>query len=112
MSAMLEGIRSVAGAETRRCTGYRPGFLRGNGVSPWMGMPAWVPAQGDSIGFAQRDNSRALAAGLAFRPLAVTATDTLAWHRSRPEDARSLLAGISAEREQAVLQAWRERAPG
>jgi 2'-hydroxyisoflavone reductase len=54
-------------------------FLEAQGISPWSDLPAWVPARGEHLGFAQLSNARARAAGLAFRPLSETARDTLAW---------------------------------
>ncbi|WP_241844619.1 NAD-dependent epimerase/dehydratase family protein [Kitasatospora sp. CB01950] len=52
------------------------------GVAPWMGVPLWV---GDpEFAAANRtDISRALAAGLTFRPLAETLADTDAWDTLR-----------------------------
>jgi 2'-hydroxyisoflavone reductase len=86
-------------------------FLAAQGVSPWTDLPAWVPARGEHPGLAQIANARALAAGLAFRPLAETARDTLAWWRTLPEDRRARLkAGLSPEREALVLSAWKARA--
>jgi 2'-hydroxyisoflavone reductase len=47
------------------------------GVNPWMGVPLWIAAPGcEAVN--QIDVSRALAAGLTFRPLARTLADTLA----------------------------------
>lgn len=53
---------------------------------------------------------RAVAAGLTFRPFAVTARDTIAWDRSRPPAERAKrAAGLSRAREAEVLAAWRAR---
>jgi len=49
------------------------------------------------------DTSRAVAAGLAFRPLAETVGDTLAWDRARDVD--ELQAGLSRDRERELLDA-------
>jgi 2'-hydroxyisoflavone reductase len=48
------------------------------GVRPWMELPLWLPGD-DYAGMLRADISRALAAGLTFRPLEETARDTLAW---------------------------------
>ena len=48
---------------------------------------------------------KALASGLAFRPLEETLRDTLAWAQTRPEE-HTWRAGLSAERETALLAAW------
>jgi 2'-hydroxyisoflavone reductase len=50
------------------------------------------------------DTSRAVAAGLTFRPLAETVADTLAWDRDR--GAEELTAGLSAAREGELLIAF------
>ena len=70
------------------------------GVGPWMELPLWLPGD-EHTGILQADISRALAAGIAFRPLEETARDTLAWSlqagEQRPtlsrEKERELLAG-------------------
>jgi 2'-hydroxyisoflavone reductase len=75
-------------------------------------MPVWVAPVGRSVGFSRRSYARAVANGLTFRPLAVTASETLAWHKTRPQaDQQALadgkIAGISAAREAEVLAAWK-----
>ena len=47
-------------------------------------MPVWVPPTGEDAGFTRRSNAKAVAKGLTFRPLAVTAKDTLDWNKTRP----------------------------
>jgi 2'-hydroxyisoflavone reductase len=54
--------------------------------------------------FLETGNARAIAAGLAFRPLHETAADTLAWDLSRGD--APLRAGLDAAREAALLEAW------
>jgi len=86
-------------------------FLQEQKVEPWSDLPVWVPAQGDSAGFAQRNIKKALAAGLTFRPLTTTAADTLAWFREQPADRQEKLhAGLTPEREAATLVAWHKKA--
>jgi 2'-hydroxyisoflavone reductase len=47
---------------------------------------------------------------LTFRPLDVTARDTLAWFKSLPQDRQSKLrAGLTSEREAEVLAAWHKQ---
>jgi 2'-hydroxyisoflavone reductase len=54
-------------------------------------------------------NARAVAKGLAFRPLKATAKDTLDWWKTLPKERTAQLkAGLSSERETAVLAAWHE----
>lgn len=71
--------------------------------------PLWFPE--DQIPFDSVDSSKALAAGLSFRPVEETARDTLNWVRSRQENRedRELRAGLSPEFERQLLRNWRER---
>jgi 2'-hydroxyisoflavone reductase len=83
-------------------------FLLDHGVSPWTGLPLWVPAA--EAGIHRVSVRRALAAGLSFRPLAVTIADTLAWTRSAdfaPPSGAYANVGLSREREAELLRAWR-----
>ncbi len=75
-------------------------LLEEHGVAPWSDLPLWVPA--DNAGFQRMANARALATGLALRPLSETVRDTLGWHRTRGDDVH-LKAGLSPEREAQVL---------
>jgi 2'-hydroxyisoflavone reductase len=85
-------------------------FLEEQKVEPWSEMPVWLPAKGDEAAFAGTSNAAALAKGLTITPLAKTVDDTLAWHLTRPEAERAKLkAGIAAEKEAAVLAAWKAR---
>jgi len=69
-----------------------------------LDFPLWVPYAEGSRGFHTWSNARAVAAGLAFRPLDATIADTLSWWRSQPsERIAKLRAGLSAEQEAAVL---------
>jgi 2'-hydroxyisoflavone reductase len=48
--------------------------------------------------------------GLTFRPLDVTARDTLAWFKSLPAERQAHpKAGLSPEREAEVLAAWKKK---
>jgi 2'-hydroxyisoflavone reductase len=83
-------------------------FLEDKKVSAWSDLPVWVPGQGDTAGFARRDIRKALAAGLTFRPLPVTAADTVAWFRQQLAERRAKLrAGLTPERETALLAEWK-----
>ena len=105
MAEMLYGIRAITSTPVR-FTWVPLQFLSEHGVRPWSDMPAWIP--GDPLSLVSV--ARAVEAGLTFRPLAVTALDTLEYHRARPEAERAnLQAGISPEREREVLEAWRTR---
>jgi 2'-hydroxyisoflavone reductase len=79
-------------------------FLSQHKVEPWSDMPAWVPDDEDGAGFSRIDISKAIDAGLRFRPLEETVRDTLEWARTRPAD-HEWRAGLTAEREAQVLAA-------
>lgn len=74
-------------------------FLLGAKVAPWTGLPLWIPESDAAMkGLMSADLARPLAHGLAFRPLATTIADTLAWARSRAPD-HAWKAGLSATAE-------------
>ncbi len=112
MGSVLGAMEPLA-EEPVRFTFVDADFLSDQGVRPWSDMPAWVPPVGSSAGLLQVSNQRAVEQGLTFRPIADTARDTLAWFRDLPQERQqSMLAGISAEREAEVLQAWHDRPVG
>jgi 2'-hydroxyisoflavone reductase len=113
MAEVLYGIKAVttAGASF---TWVPNDFLASNGVRGWRHMPIWLPPTGPTAGFLRRSNAKALAAGLTFRPLAVTAKDTLDWHKTRPEAEQTAtlegtIAGIPPTKEAEVLAAWKAK---
>jgi 2'-hydroxyisoflavone reductase len=110
MAEVLYGVKAVTTAGAR-FTWVPWDFLQEQKVRPWRDLPMWVPPVGDTAGFQRFSAARAIAKGLTFRPLAVTAKDTLDWHKTRPEadQAATLagkIAGIGMEREAEVLAAW------
>lgn len=116
MGEMLAGIKAVT-TSGAQFTWVPAEFLRAQGVQGWRHMPVWLPPVGATAGFSRRSNARALAAGLTFRPLAVTAKDTLDWHKTRPAAeqgalASGTLAGLPAAKEAEVLAAWRKSRTG
>jgi len=68
----------------------------------WMEIPLWIAEEGTE-GFFRHDLSKAIGAGLVFRPIEETALDTLIWLRTRPAD-HEWRAGLSRDKEQAILQ--------
>ncbi len=107
MGDMLTGIASAIHANAE-LTWVPADFLAAQQVQPWSDMPVWIPRQGEGAGFARRSIARALAAGLTFRPLATTASDTLDWFKAQPAERQATLkAGLSAAREAAVLEKWK-----
>jgi 2'-hydroxyisoflavone reductase len=106
MGSMLDQIGSVA-TNAYELTWVAEAFLEEQGVAPWSDLPAWIP--GDPLMFV--DVRDAVAAGLTFRPLPLTARDTVEWDKTRPAERRANRRfGMSRERERAVLDAWRARA--
>jgi 2'-hydroxyisoflavone reductase len=104
---LLEAIRTGVGGDA--VLAWIPwAFLEKAGVAPWTDLLALVPAAGEDGGLAQVSIARAVAKGLAFRPLAETARDTLAWWRTLPEERRKKMrAGLAPEREAEVLARWK-----
>jgi len=72
-------------------------------------MPLWTSPKEEGETRSPVNRDKAVAHGLTFRPLAVTARDTLDWYLSKPQDQQRLRRGISAEREAEVLAAWHAR---
>lgn len=111
MGKLLGACRKTSRSDAR-FTWVPAAFLDEQKVAAWSDMPVWVPPVGETAGFSRVRIARALAEGLTFRPLAGTVRDTLAWWNGQPEERRKKTrAGISADREAAVLAAWRGRAP-
>jgi 2'-hydroxyisoflavone reductase len=112
IAEMLYGVKAVttAGAQF---TWVPWEFLQAQRVRPWSQMTVWQPPYGRTAGYQRRSAAKALTKGLTFRPLAVTAKDTLDWHKTRPpeEQAATLegkINGLSMKREAEVLAAWKE----
>ncbi len=102
LSACLNTIESDAAL-----TWVPADFLADNDVQAWRDMPAWADSDSDMAGSLTWSADKALAAGLTIRPVEETIRDTLAWFRSLPQERQDTLrAGMSAEKEAAVLAAW------
>lgn len=112
IAEMLHGIRASQSGDNVVDFEWVPAdFLAQHNVRPWGDMPVWVPPTPDNAGFARVSIARAVEKGLTFRPLAVTARDTLEWFRTLPAERQAQLgAGLPAEREAEVLRLWQERA--
>jgi len=80
-------------------------FLAAMKVEPWTDMPAWVPRGSEFAGVMAVSSARAQAKGLVTRPVADTAADTLTWFTEVRGLDDPLKAGLSPERERAVLAA-------
>ena len=109
MGELLAGMRAVVSNEIS-FTWIDADALEEYGVQAWSEMTAWVPARGETAGSAMFANARAVAAGLTYRPLAVTAKDTLDWWQTLPETRRAKpRAGLAPEKEREVLAKWHAR---
>jgi len=82
-------------------------FLLDKGETPQGSLAFWQPPRGRYLNYGLMDNSRAIAKGLTFRPLAVIARDTLDWHRTRSQaEQAELRAGLSRAREAELMTMW------
>ena len=106
MGKLLEVSRQISGSNAN-FNWASVDFLNQNKVEAWSDMPAWAPEDAEGAGFAHVDVSKAIDAGLRFRPLEETIRDTLEWARTRPPD-HVWKAGLTAEREAEVLTALKE----
>jgi 2'-hydroxyisoflavone reductase len=108
VGTLLDTCKAVSGSDAR-FTWVDAAFLEAQKVSAWSDLPCWLPPTGEDAGGNWVRNARAVGKGLAFRPLKDTCTDTLAWWKAQPAERRAKLkAGLTADREAAVLAAWHE----
>ncbi len=76
--------------------------LRGEEVP---GLPIWAAPDGEEAHVHEVSNARAVAAGLRFRPIQTTVTDTLAWFRTLPAERQAALkAGLAPADEERFLK--------
>lgn len=94
LSACQRATRSEA-----RIMWVDPHFLLAEGVEPWSEIPLWAPG---AEALNQVSIAAALAAGLTFRPLEETISDTLAWASAAPAAPGG--AGLSRVKEAELLQ--------
>jgi 2'-hydroxyisoflavone reductase len=104
IEALLDACVEATASDARRVWADES-FLVDRAVEPWSDLPLWLAPgtnPGDA-GFLGMDVSRALDAGLRFRPLRETIRDTLAGAEPTTE------AGLAPERESELLEAWKAR---
>ena len=115
---LVEAIKRESGSDAR-FTWVDEEFLLEQGLEPFDDVPLWLGLgrNPELSSFYGMENTKALSAGLSFRPLAKTIADTLAWERERSGrplekdyGVGAAVAGLSPEREAEVLRAWRARA--
>jgi 2'-hydroxyisoflavone reductase len=112
----LKTCREVSRSDAR-FTWVDEKFLLEQGVEPWSQLPLWLDSSDENLHyFMGADCRKALAAGLAFRPLADTVRDTLAWQNSQPDGGAATRKDgvpvpdhtISPERERELLRLWHD----
>ena len=102
MSEVLEKCKTVSGSDAS-IVWLDEEFLLQEKVAAWSELPVWLPESADTLkGFMFVSSDKAIRAGLTFRSLTETITDTLSWHRATRSD-QTLKAGLDPERERALL---------
>jgi nucleoside-diphosphate-sugar epimerase len=108
MGDVLDACKAASGSDAR-FTWVDAAFLAAQKVEEWSDLPVWTSPLGSDAGGGQVSNARAVAKGLAFRPVKATAKDTLDWWKTLPKERTDKMrAGLKADREAAVLTAWHE----
>jgi 2'-hydroxyisoflavone reductase len=112
MGELLETCRAVA-ANDARLVWVDDAFLLEREVGEWMELPLWIVTEENVH---EADVTRAVTAGLRFRPLEETVRDTLAWAEATAETAAPLASGMSIgkagmepDRERELLAEWAAR---
>lgn len=105
--AMVHGCHAVTGGPAT-FTHVPADFL---GTQEGADFPIWVPRAGTPYsGYGAVSNTKAIAAGLTFRPLATTIADLMAWYRALPAERQAeVRAGVTREKETELLQAWKAK---
>ena len=104
MAEFLYGIRAITGTPLS-FTWMDEDFLAEREARFQLWYP---PTEGPIRGLSRVRSHRAVAIGLRFRPLAVTALDTLDWFNSLPEERRNAFE-LNLERDQGLLEEWKAR---
>jgi 2'-hydroxyisoflavone reductase len=105
MAAFLSACGRVAGGEPE-LVWVDDRFLVERGVEEYSELPLWVPETGEEWRyFTDADVSRAIGAGLRFRPVEETIGDTLDWARTAEDPLAGT--GLAPAREAELLEEWR-----
>jgi 2'-hydroxyisoflavone reductase len=97
--ALLDTCREVAGSDAQ-LVWIDPEFLIEKDVGQWMELPMWLH---EDVGIHATGVSRAVEAGLTFRPLAETIRGALEHAETTKE------AGLDPGREAELIEAWKAR---
>ena len=85
------------------------GFLVAQGLAERMKLPFYISAAETRFaGMFAVNGSKALAQGLALRPLTRTAVDTWQWIQARPSGV-AMKTGLTREQEREFVAAWLKR---
>lgn len=103
-AAMLDSGRAAL-APHAHFTWVDEAFLLAQGVTPWTELPVWLPRADARLH--RTDIARAVEAGLLTRPLQQTFADTAAWAAHAAPVALKTGIGLGAQRERALLAAWK-----
>jgi nucleoside-diphosphate-sugar epimerase len=102
MIDLVKALRAATSASPRPAW-LEEDELVAHGVTPWVGLPLWLPpSEPDSAGFMTMNCARAQKAGLATRPLADTVRDTADWLAAR-DNSGAWKSVLSADAERALL---------
>ncbi len=109
MRAYLEACARVTGASPSYVWAAAP-FLEEFEIVMWKDMPCWVAPGAGYDGFTSFAIQKAIDAGLTFRPLEETITDTLAWFdglSAQDQHEIAQKAGLHTDREREAIEALR-----
>jgi 2'-hydroxyisoflavone reductase len=109
MSQFLETSISVADGGAQ-LTWVTKEFLADSKVEEWSDLPLWLSDE-ENAGLMAINVQKAISAGLTFRSLEETITDTVSWANSRDSD-HEWRAGLDSERENRLLSAWHDQSAG
>ncbi len=107
MDHLLEACANAAGSDVSFAW-VDDAFLEERTVEPFTELPLWLPEENASL--LAVDNSRAVAAGLEFRPVEETVRDVLEYERDIEDAVYD--AGLDSKKEHGLLEAWREERAG
>lgn len=107
MEGVLQKCREVSQSDAS-FTWISEDFLIQEKVGAWSEMPLWIPENVPEMkGFMSIDCSKAVNAGLRFRPLNETIRDILNWRKTDHPNGK-LKAGMEPHKEQSLLRKWHE----
>ena len=104
MAEFLYGVRAITSAQLG-FTWVDEQFL----IDREARFQLWYPPDNGPLrGISRVRSHKAVAAGLKFRPLAVTALDTLDWFNTQSEERRNQLQ-LNLDRDRQILEEWKAR---